>query len=82
MKTLTAANITEAEIRTLRHEASDAGDAAQLIICDVALGEAEHDLADYALAPHERIAARAALDMTQDEAQAACAAAINDARAQ
>lgn len=77
----TATNITEAEIRALRHEAAEAGDVAQVVVCDIALDEI-NDLCDYAITTYTRDACRRAQELTRDEAIAVVVVAINDARAQ
>jgi hypothetical protein len=69
--------VTDEQIQRLRIEAAEAGDLAQIVMCDRALGST--DTADDYMPPepHERAACAAALDMSADEARAACAAAIS-----
>lgn len=76
----TEKTITESQIRQLRSEAARR-DAAQVIVCDVALGEAI-DLDDYAIDAHERVACERAAEMTQEQAAAECARVIAQAQAQ
>ena len=80
MTKTTAATITDDQIRALRHEAGIAGDEAQIVICDIALGDyapSEGNVADdYAalrLSPGD---ARRLQAMTQADANAECASVI------
>lgn len=71
------ATITDRQIRTLRHEAEEAGDLAQAALCVLALGgrralDGAEDGTEWALLA-ERVDAGA---MTQDTARAECEAAI------
>lgn len=75
---LTAESISIQQICALRAESVSAGDMDQVGICDLALS-GEIDVDDYTTL--SRDCARALRTMTQEEAQEACADAINAARA-
>lgn len=75
-----AKNITESQIRKLRTEAAPR-DAAQVIVCDVALGDFD-GLDAYAIDAHERAACERAARLTQEQAVAECARVIGHAQAQ
>ena len=79
--TTTAATMTDAQVRQLRAEASDADDLATAIMCDRALGGT--DTADDYTTPDpcDVAAVNRALEMTQGEAWAECAARISEGRA-
>ncbi len=81
----TTNRITDAQIRTLRREAAEAGDIVQTVICDLATGdltldgdESTNRLAQvtdtYPVLTREEC--RRVADMTEEEARAACAEAI------
>lgn len=73
--------LTEAQIRALRNEASEAGDLAQVVICDRALGTEDGE-DDYGPpSQHEGAAFRRALAMTQEEALVQVVIALRDAAA-
>lgn len=78
--TTTAANMTDAQVRQLRADASDADDLATVIMCDRALGGT--DTADDYTPPDPRdvAAVNRALEMTQGEAWTECAARISEGK--
>lgn len=78
---LTASTITTAAITRLRTEAAAAGDAAQIIVCDVALADFD-GLDAYAIDADQHAACARAAGMTPRAAQAECARVVNAARAQ
>lgn len=76
--TTTIENLTDAQIRSLRAEASDAGDHEMVAICDLAL-DGEIDTDDYSTL--DRDEARRVRCMSRDEAYAEIVEAIDLARA-
>lgn len=85
---LTAETITSAQIRALRTEAGEAGDSAQVAVCNIALGNEEPVTTAAAWedrfgggghSDSERKAIMAA--RTTEQAQQICADVINAARA-
>lgn len=75
--------VTVPQIEALRNEARQAGDALQVIVCDIALDEHDGSTADdYVLDRHEATRLAATLAMTQEQAWAECVRVIRDAEAQ
>jgi len=72
-------NISFGQISTLRHEVYAHGDDFLGAVCDLAL---DGQINTYDYSTLNRAALIRLGDMSRDEAFAACAAAINDARAQ
>ena len=76
---MTLTTLTDEQISHLRGEAARAGDLAQIVVCDRALGGTD-DRDDYMTPePHERASVERALDMTQEEARIECARVIAEA---
>lgn len=89
--TTTVRALNDRQIRALRAEALQAGDLAQTVICDLAMGEMDLDGAEdgprlaqvvdtYPALTREECRRVAA--MSQDEARAECARVISAAEAQ
>lgn len=83
--TTTAKNLTHAQIRALRSEAEQAGDAMQIAVCDLAMEDGAEALTqaqiyagerDYTGADVRGDDQRRLNGMTQDEAREECARVI------
>jgi len=77
--TTAAATITNKQIRALKAEAATAGDLAQVMICDLAIGG---PAALTGAEPGTEADRLLSTGMSQDEAREACADVIADAEAQ
>ena len=82
MKTTTAKNLTDAQIRTLRSEAGEHSDLETVMVCDLALmprADAQLDPDEYT--GYSRDEWRRGASLTRDEARARVAEVISDAEA-